>query len=285
MPSKTLFVIILLSSIFLLPSLAFPYDWQAKGITAINEIAIETGEEDAAEIIKPDLSENVVRLTDSEGHIFTLIYKKEITDADANKIIELKTKLYGLRDITVRSLTFRAPGNGIIDIILIPQRFSFIDANPQEFLPAGMLLQNTDVLEYKFHLVKDSIVVRIAGVLSDEERFKTLLTEAYNNPKDYMRKREPEYILKQLDEHEANIKKMQKEYDDQTYGLLILQNKGFFGGINVISRETVDRIVAMKKTTPLLTKEQIKTNLENNGIKISDKELKLIFSIYFNEFE
>ena len=285
MPSKTLFVIILLSSIFLLPSLAFSYDWQAKGITAVNEVAVETGEEGTAEIVKPDLSENVVRLTDSEGHIFTLIYKKEITDAEADKIIELKTMLYGLRDITVRNLTFRAPGNGIIDIILIPQRFSFINANPQEFLPAGMLLQNTDVLEYKFHLVKDGIVVRIAGVLSDEERFKTLLTEAYNNPKDYMRKREPEYILKQLDEHEANIKKMQKEYDDQTYGLLILQNKGFFGGINVISRETVDRIVAMKKTTPLLTKDQIKTNLENNGIKISDKELKLIFSVYFNEFE
>lgn len=282
MPLKTIVITISAFFIFAVSALAASYDWPSKGITVATDAEIEGEEQHQSSLEKAD------RLTDEQGRSFTLIYKNTLSDITADRIIQIKNRLYDLKYITVKSLTFRVSDNDIIDIILVPSAFSFIETNPQEFAPAGVLLQYTDILEYKFNIVKDGIVVRIAGVLSDEERFKNILTEAYANPREYMRKREPEYILRELDNATANISKLQEkqqEYETRLYGLTVLQNKGFFGGMNVINKDTVTKVVEMKKATPSMTRDQVKENLKNTGTQLTDKELKIIFAVYFNEFE
>ena len=64
----------------------------------------------------------------------------------------------------------------------------------------------------------------------------------------------------------------------------VLSNRGFFGRIYPVDRMAIDRVVAMKKADPSLSQEQVMAKLKTEGIKMSSKEVSLVFDVYFNEF-
>lgn len=67
--------------------------------------------------------------------------------------------------------------------------------------------------------------------------------------------------------------------------VLVLHNRGFFGSINLPSEEGIDKLVAMKQREPELTMMEAQDRLEAEGIKMTRREVFLVFSVYFNEFE
>ncbi len=75
------------------------------------------------------------------------------------------------------------------------------------------------------------------------------------------------------------------DFDKVRYSLMALNNRGFFGQIYPIDRQAISRVVAMKEADPSLTKEQVMAKLKAEGVKMSNKEVSLVFDVYFNEFK
>jgi len=67
--------------------------------------------------------------------------------------------------------------------------------------------------------------------------------------------------------------------------VVVLNNRGFFGSINIPSREAVAKLVEMKKREPGLTMQNAEARMQAEGVQISSKEVFLVYSVYFNEFQ
>ncbi len=74
------------------------------------------------------------------------------------------------------------------------------------------------------------------------------------------------------------------------YALIAMQNRGFFdimfgGPDRPIDKNAIERLVALKKENPALTKKEASDLLKQEGINMTIREVSIIFSVYFNEFE
>jgi hypothetical protein len=92
-------------------------------------------------------------------------------------------------------------------------------------------------------------------------------------------------IQVQLANIKAQNKSMADELDRVRYSLLAFNNRGFFGRIYPLDKRAIARVVGMKEADPSLTKDQVMTKLHAAGIKMSGKEVSLVFEVYFNEFK
>ncbi len=92
-------------------------------------------------------------------------------------------------------------------------------------------------------------------------------------------------VEKQLADIKAQNQKMADEFDHVRYSLLVLNNRGFFGQIYPIDKQAIAKLVELKKADPSLTRDQARAKLQADGIKMSKKEVSLVFDVYFNEFK
>lgn len=247
--------------IFLIISFAaslHAFDWKSENITVV-----ETKKED--DVITASLK-------DSEGNAFTVSYS-ELNDATAELILKLKSDFYGWKTMQISSIKFVVYRDRI-EIAILPSTFNCSGTDIIPYLPAGMFFIYRDVLEYNFRITKNDLFVRIKGMWNTEEAICKKLLEAIKDPLSYIRKRDPEYFLEKIE-----------EFEKLRYGVLMLHNKGFFGGFNLIKPSVIKRIVAMKKQNPKITSDEIKKQLEKENLSASSKEISLILNLYFNEFE
>ena len=84
---------------------------------------------------------------------------------------------------------------------------------------------------------------------------------------------------------EARVEILEAEFMLLRYALLVLNNRGFFGSINLPSQDGIVKLVEMKKRDPALTMKEAEVRLKAEGIQMSSKEVFLVFSVYFNEFK
>ena len=105
--------------------------------------------------------------------------------------------------------------------------------------------------------------------------------EAANKGQDAVNKN----VEKQLADIKAQNQKMADEFDRVRYSLLVLNNRGFFGQIYPIDKQAIAKLVELKTADPSLTRDQAIAKLQADGIKMSKKEVSLVFDVYFNEFK
>jgi hypothetical protein len=247
--------------IFLIMSFAaslHALDWKSKNITVLET----TKEKDVT----------TATLKDSEGNAFTVSYT-ELSDETADLILKRKDEFYRWKTMKINSIKFVAYRDRI-EIAILPSTFSCSGTDIIPYLPAGMFFIYRDVLEYNFRITKDDLFVRIKGMWNTEEAICKKILEAIKDPLAYIRKRDPEYFLEKIE-----------EFEKLRYGVLMLHNKGIFGGFNLIKASVIKRIVAMKKQNPKMTGDEIKKQLEKEGLSASSGEISLIINLYFNEFD
>ena len=122
---------ILFSILFLitLQSNLLGFDWAGKNITVV-----ETKKSD---------NKNFITLKDAEGRAFTVSYIDEISEASGAKILELKSKFYSWKILTIKSIIFSV-SDKLIQINIIPSKFECKGTDILQYLPGGMLLFYTD---------------------------------------------------------------------------------------------------------------------------------------------
>ncbi len=273
---KLTFIAFILSMQF--AATLYAFDWSTKGVKELKKSQSE--------------NEIVSEFADSSGRKFTVKYYDEVSAADADIILELNTKFYSWKNMKPARINFLI-SNRVIEIAVIPDKFSFKEENIMKYLPAGMLFMYTDSLSYNFRITKNNIFVRIKGKFKDEEELCEKTLEAIKDPLAYLKKRDPEFFLTKLTALEESYRKLQRDHEQLAekhakllYAVMTLHNTGFLGfGVNPIDKKAVSRIIAIKRENPSIKPEEIEEKMKKEGFKISDDEIILVLSVYYNEFK
>ncbi|MCL1833538.1 MAG: hypothetical protein FWG49_03455, partial [Leptospirales bacterium] len=132
---------------------------------------------------------------------------------------------------------------------------------------------------------KDKIFLRLNDKFIDEISLCKRIKEALDDPVLYLKKREPEYLLQKLNELEGDIAILKIYHDRLANSVLYLHNTGILGiGNSQVKSSLIKKVVELKTKDPALSMDQIKKQLDKEKIDFSNKELKLILNIFYNEF-
>lgn len=252
-------------------SFLFAVDWSAKK-AAVKSEDLKDGEK-------------IFIITDDNGKDFMLKYTSEITDKQADAILNLNKGFYTWKYMKVKQISFTIT-NDLIEVNVIPASFTYKNQNFMPHLPSGMLFSYADSLVYNFRISKSNYFVRINNNMSTEEALCENIAEVLLNPLEYLRKREPEFIFRKLTQLEEELASTNEKLDKLTYGVLGIHNTGFLGfGNNLIDKNAIAKVVELKKGNPALKKKEIAAILEKEKIELSNQEIELILNVYFNEFD
>lgn len=69
------------------------------------------------------------------------------------------------------------------------------------------------------------------------------------------------------------------------YGVMLLNNRGFFGSMNDVTRDDVMTVVGWKQENPSLTRKEIEQRIKEQELDLSGKEVWLTLILFFNEWE
>ena len=274
------------------------FEWGSKNLTLV-----DTKEEDI---------KKTVTLKDGNGFQFTLSFAKDPEGAMVDKVLNLKERLFQWKLVKIKTLDFVIAGDRV-DVVVYPDSYSYKKNDFLPYLPAGMHMIMVDSLEYNFRINVKNYFIRIKGEFTTEADIADKLLEAIKNPRAYIRKRDPEYILKKLDALEEGLDKLRNDHarlqeshvklqanheqlkkaheglreenEKMRYAQLTLHNEGFLWGLYKIRKEAIKKVIELKTKNPAMKNEDIQKQLEKDGVKISTKEVFLIISVYFNIFE
>ncbi|HOK01906.1 MAG TPA: hypothetical protein PKX79_00830 [Spirochaetota bacterium] len=233
--------------------------------------------------------ENFIILKDSNSNNIKVKFQGELPQKWVDTIAKLNKELRTWEYMKVERMEFLASNNNL-EILIIPSYFTFEGTNFLPHVPGGIIFIYDYDLRYNFRVTKDDFFLRLNDRFLDEKFLCQRIKEAVDDPVTYLKRRDPEYILRKVSElEEAQIKAektMEDKYDRIVNALLYFENTGFLGfGNTPVSPQIIKRVIELRKDNPDLTKEKIKQQLESENIKVKDKEIKLILNIFYNEFD
>lgn len=247
--------------------LSFPvalqsYDWNRNNVTIVEQSVEE--------------SKTTQALKDEKGRLFGITYYNDINEETAKRVLSLKDDFYGWQSMKVGKLDFTYSEGGL-QISLIPEKYESGGVDFNQYMPSGMLFAYTTLLQYDFRINVSNLFVRIKGDFTTEARFSEKIAAAIRNPQEFIKRRDPEYLLQQIEGLEDSMAKLKS-------AIVSVNNKGFFGGVEPIPQDTINRVVGIRAGNPQITVEQISKALEKEKVKASDREINLILNVYFNQF-
>ncbi|WP_320130597.1 hypothetical protein [uncultured Sphaerochaeta sp.] len=92
-------------------------------------------------------------------------------------------------------------------------------------------------------------------------------------------------LIKEVLELQQSLKSLSEEVETLRKAMITLHDKGLFGSVNIVDSETISRILKMKDKDPKLTIEEAYSTLAKEKYSVTEYEVMLIFSVYFNEFK
>jgi len=256
--------------ILLLCSPLYSFDWKGEGLAEKSSTISRDG--------------SILELSDSKGGSVVVKYSGSLDDSDAKMILEIRKAILSWKNIRVKRIRFLVSQAGI-DIVAFPDSFMCEGKDMLVYVPAGIHFSYTDSLEYNFRITLENLFIRIRGSYIDEIELCTKIIEAVNNPREYIRKRDPEYFLSKLDMLEKNYSRLEKDYQMLRTAVMALHNTGFFRGTTPVSIDVITRTVELKKSDPSITDKKILEVLKKEKIKATGKEVSLVLEVYFNEFK
>jgi len=141
-------------------------------------------------------------------------------------------------------------------------------------------------LRYNFRITKNEIFLRLNDKFIEEELLCKRMKEALDDPIAYLKKREPEYFLQKLNELEENMVILKNNQEKLTQSVLYFENSGFLGfGNTPVKSSVIKRIVELKTADPSLDMAKIKETLSKEKVEATDKEIKLILNVFYNDFK
>ena len=260
----------ILLCLFILGSNAMAYDWNSGGYTMVN-----TGSEG---------EENFLNVKDSSGVDIKIRYTGELAETWPDKIKELDQKFQDWKYMKPQRIEFLVVGNSV-EILILPSSFKYGEMDFMPYIPAGMTFIYDYALRYNFRVTRNEIFLRLNDKFIDEESFCKRMKEAVDDPIGYLKKREPEYFLQKLNELEENMALLKDGHDKLTRSVLYFQNSGFLGfGNSPVKSVVIKRVIEMKTADPALNSEKLREMLGKEKIEASEKEIKLILNVFYNEY-
>jgi len=257
---------------------AMAFEWKSEGMDIK-----ETG---AAE------GENYIILQDRSLNEIKVRYEGEFSDNWAAAVIKLNKRFREWNYMKPEKLEFFLNGS-TLEVLVIPASFTYKGINFVPHIPAGMTFLYDYDLRYNFRVNKNEFFLRLSDKFIDEVSICERIKEAVDDPIAYMKKREPEYFLRKLNELEEAQAKTLKEHKDSVENfnklvnaVMYYQNSGFLGFGNApVKNQVIKRVIELKTADSKITKDKIKAQLETEKIEVKEKEIEIILNVFYNEFE
>ncbi|MFA5519750.1 MAG: hypothetical protein WDA74_10895 [Spirochaetota bacterium] len=258
---KTIFTVVIL--LFFSVSNALAFDWASRGLSLIDSGSVD--------------EENFIILEDSSSVEVKIRFRNELGANQAEKTADLFSDFKSWKYLTMSRVEFFWV-NDTCEILIIPAAYEYKDMEYTPYIPGGLVFIYDDYLRYNFRVNKDNFFLRINDRFINEEILSGRIKEAVEDPVAYLTKREPEYFLQKLT-------KLEERQERIAGALLYFQNSGFLGfGNTPVKKSLIKRIIEIKTEEPDIKADAIKARLADEKIEASNKEIKLILNIFYNEF-
>lgn len=224
----------------------------------------------------------------------------------------MKNEFYAWQHIHFKNINF-VVSNSFLEIVIIPHEVINNGQNLVTAIPAGITMTyypENATLYYDFRIMKDNLLIRIAGDYLNEKEMLAKLCFAYENPMAYLQRTGPEKlpekkpaddqgeiqnVLNNLVNENEKLKNdlnalkegldtLKKENEDLRQLLIYFHNLDSFNRLRRIPPETVKEVVELKRSNPGMTRGELSKELKNKKVTLSKQELDLILIIYFHEF-
>jgi hypothetical protein len=233
-----------------------------------------------------------LELKDSEGRALTVFFSGNVSDKSIPVVANLQKILYAWKSMQVKTIRYTLLENNIVEVQVFPSAFSDENVDFMKNIPGHLFFIYKDQLQYSFRLEVNKLFVKIKGYYTDETDLLKKIKQAVKDPQGFIIKRDPEYFIAKLEKLEEELEaqkglnhRQEKELERMRAATVALHNTGVFSGPEVISEKLLLRVVELKKQNPAWKREQIQTQLDLDKIEWSKKQVKLILSVYFSEFE
>lgn len=222
----------------------------------------------------------------------------EVPEPIQAKAEELKKNLSSWKYMRPSRIEFSYADN-TLEVTVVPASFTYEGRDLLRYLKSGIRFYYRDALEYDFRIFIDKMFLKVKGFYTEEEAFCKNLLNAIEDPKGYLRSRDPEFMLARIEKMQKDLDglslkmhqleqsqgDLRKQFDTARKALIALHNTGFFSGPSKVSDKVIERVVALKKAEPSLKADQIAERLEKEKIEASSKEVELILTAFFYELD
>ena len=262
---------------------------------------------------------------DSFGRRYTVGAPGEFTDAQIRRIRAAADWASALELVDMNELRIVFEDSGdVADLLVVPSSFVYSEFDLAPFIPSGMSFVFGDVIEYNFRMFVDGLFLRLEGQFFIEEQFADRLVRAAQNPAVFVQSLDPEFLFLRISELEgqveallarinddeaalaASIEEMtarfdeadttvsglaetqstlRQEFDRARYGTLMHNNRGFFGGVQPGDPAVIARIVELKSANSALTVNEMVQTLRGEELQATAQLVRLVFFLYFNDFQ
>ena len=137
-------------------------------------------------------------VTDDQNRTFEIFTADEITPEDAERLIDMKNRLYSWDYLAISNLRI-AVTTERIEFTVIPESFIYNDIDFAEYLPSGMQFFLDEYIEYDFRMLIDDFALKMKGQLFNEEQLAEKMSRAVENPALYFRTSDPTYLYQRIE--------------------------------------------------------------------------------------
>ncbi|MBP8083232.1 MAG: hypothetical protein KAZ87_08540 [Spirochaetes bacterium] len=269
-------LLILLSLI--ISSEAYSFDWSTLSMTPAEKN--EESDEDA------------VFLTDSDSKIYIIENEQKVNDQIATEIAQFIRIAKSWKYIVWKEMKFYITSDGL-QFAVYPSKIEYKNEDLLPFIPGGMVFSYEEGAQrYDFRLIKKNTIIKMRGAYIEEEPLLAKISEALNDPKSFMKKRDPDFLLAKIEELENKLDKAETnalsakiQNDKIAADLIAFQNARMFNSKQFVSADIISRIVELKKADSRITTEEMKKKMDEEKKNISLEEINLIYGVYFNEYK
>ncbi len=213
-------------------------------------------------------TETLTSLEDKNRNIFKVANIEPLEENTAMNILMLKDQFYAWSNMKIDEIKFMVSEKGL-DISVLPAEFSYSNINILSHLPAGMMFDYKNSLNYNFRIKKDNYFIKIRGSFPGETELCEKIAEVIRDPEEYLKKHDPAYFLMQLQE-------IKDELDMLRRAIVVLKTE------KNISGKIIERVLELKEKYPSYNLYQIQVMLSREKIKLSKKEINTILTVYMN---
>lgn len=245
--------------------------------------------------------DNVIALT-LNGNLFYIENEKNINDKNSEDIKKIVNQFYAWEEIKIQKLKILVTPSELI-IAVYPEKFQYNKTNLIPYVSSGLLFSYRDnILRYDFRIARNNIFMKLAGVFLNEKLFSKKVYEAVKDPQSFIKRRDADFFLARLDKVdekfdrlEARIMELEKknanlenkltqERERVNTAMMAFQNDRFMYNADKIPVNVVKEVIRIKEENPKATIEDVSKKLKSKKIEYNDKQIEIIFAVYYNEF-
>jgi hypothetical protein len=268
---KSFLLSLSLLSVLFLQTLTAANDWGKAGLTLVDS--------------NMDNNLFVTFLKDKSDRPIEVRSKQETIDSsEVSRIKTLCEKVFNIPGIKPKKLLIQAGGE-VLEGLLMTESVVIDGKDISQSVNNGILFIYGGTFVHDFRINVKNILVRIRGRFDSGEILTKKMLEAWENPELYAKKNDPDYFSDRLGNHDEQLIALNNETEALRKNLLYFQNVGFLSPPKPVDEKALQRVLGLKRADTKLTLKEVAEKCKTEGLKINDQEIKLIFSIYFNELK